>query len=64
MTQLRTPTTSQSFKAAGIETGDGLRAEYDRFCADLKADFPVAAEYFQPPTFEEFQLAMKEDSHA
>ena len=64
MTQLRTPTNPASFRAAGIETDDGLRAEYDRFCADLKADFPAAAEYFQPPTFEEFKLAMKGDADA
>jgi hypothetical protein len=59
--QLRT--TSQP-KTSHASTDDRLRAEYDRFCAGLKKERPIAVEYFGVPTFEEFKLTLMEDSDA
>jgi len=61
--QLRTPTNPATLGAALDEPSD-LRAEYDKFCADLKRHFhPVEGEYHRVPSFEEYRLAVRENEH-
>jgi hypothetical protein len=55
----------ETYALAYGEKADELRTAYERFCADLRLSFPgVQAEYFAPPTYEEFKQAFTEDNNA
>jgi hypothetical protein len=62
--QLRVATNPASFKAAGIDITDDLRAEYEEFCEECRRDLdPIESEYGGVPTFTEWKLTYREKDH-